>query len=106
MVRIKHTAHPKVLPKTASMVSGDEMEVPSQRREVLPNISSSWSLDDSGECKSRSGGSGDTTSDSNGSSHMKVVVVAATAGITYDFRLSAVGKERITSLEIYALYFP
>jgi hypothetical protein len=87
------------------MASGDEMEVPSQRREVLPNISSSRSPADSRECKSRSGGSGDTTSDSNESSRTKVAVVTATTGITYDFRLSAVGKERITSLETYALYF-
>jgi hypothetical protein len=38
--------------------------------------------------------------------HTKVVAVAATAGMTFDFGLSNVGKARIMLLENCVLYFP
>jgi hypothetical protein len=105
MVRIKHTAHPKVLPETTPMASIDETEVPLQRMEGSPDASSSWSLDDSDDCESWSEGSGDTTCESDDSSHAKVAVAAAAVGITFDFVLSNMGKARITSLETCACYF-
>lgn len=44
--------------------------------------------------------------ESEESSWMKVAAVTAVAGITYDFRLYAVGKARIRSLESWTCYFP
>jgi hypothetical protein len=68
MVCIKHTARPKVLLETAPMASGDETEVPSRQREVSPDTLPLRSLDDSGDCESRSGSSRGTTSESDESS--------------------------------------
>jgi hypothetical protein len=106
MVHIIHTAHPKVRSKIAAMVSTDETELLSRRREMSPDPSLSRSLDDSGDRESHSGSSGGTTSDSDESSRTKVAAAAAAVGITYDFGISAVGKACITSLECNTCYFP
>jgi hypothetical protein len=103
MVHIIHSARPKVRSKIAAMVSTDETELLSRRREMSPDPSLSRSLDDSGDHESRSGSSGGTASDSDESSRTKVAVAV---GITYDFGISAVGKACITSLECNTRYFP
>jgi hypothetical protein len=105
MVRIKHTACPRVRLEIVPMASAVETKVPSGRREVSPDPSSSRSVDDSGDRKSRFGSFDEVSSDSEESSQMKVAVTPAAAGITYDFGISAMGKARITSLESNACYF-
>jgi hypothetical protein len=92
MVRIKYTAHPRVLLESAMMASGAETEVPSQWTYGSPDASSWHSPDNSSDCESRSGGSGDTACESDDSSHAKVAAAATTTGITFEFGMSTVGK--------------
>jgi hypothetical protein len=99
MVRIKHTAHPintRVSFKTESMSSDEALEVALPQGEALHEVTSSKSLEDSDDCKSRSGDYGDTESTSDDSEHVKV---AAAVGITFDFGVSDVGKAHIMSME-------
>jgi hypothetical protein len=56
--------------------------------------------------KSRSGNSGDSKTTFDNSGRMKVAVVAALAGISYDFGQSTITKTRLTSMESYTSYFP
>jgi uncharacterized cupin superfamily protein len=105
MAHIKHTSRPRVLPETAPMAFDNETEVPSRQMEGLPDASSWRSPDDSNDCESRFGGSGDAACKSDNSSRAKVDATAATAGITFDFGLSTVGKSRITSMETCTCYF-
>jgi hypothetical protein len=106
MVRIKHIAHPRVLPEPLPMDSNDEMVVPSSEMKGPPDTSSSPSPDDSKDYESRSGDSGSTTFESDESSWTKVAAAAAVVGIVYDFGLSTIGKARITFLESCVHYFP
>jgi hypothetical protein len=109
MVRIKHTAHPiniRVPLETQSMASDEALEASAPRREASTKVTSSWSLEDSDDCESRSGGSEDTESASDDSERTKVVVAAAAAGITFNFEASCVGKAHITSMENNSRYFP
>jgi hypothetical protein len=92
--------------KIASMAFADEIEVPLGWREVSPDLSSSQSLDGSGDYESRSGSSRGTTSDFDGSNRTKVAAAAAASGITYDFEFSGMGKAHITSLESHTRYSP
>jgi hypothetical protein len=84
MVRIKHTAHPRVLPGPEIVASDDVSKVCLQPREGSVEAASSQSHDDTlikpgdSGSESRSGDSGDTASDSR----MKVAVAAAAARIT------------------------
>jgi hypothetical protein len=53
----------------------------------------------------QSGDSGDSETASNNSGHLKVSMVAALAGISYNFGPSKIMKTRIGSMESYARYF-
>jgi hypothetical protein len=109
MVRIKHTAHPiniRVTLEIESMAADEALEASAPRREASTEVTSSRSLEDSDDCKSRSNGSEDTESTSDDSERAKVVVTAAAAGITFDFEASCVGKVHITSMENNSRYFP
>jgi hypothetical protein len=58
------------------------------------------------DCEIQSGDFGDNETTFDNSGHLKVVVAAALAGISYDFGSSKITKSRIGPMESYALYFP
>jgi hypothetical protein len=75
-----------------------------QQREALPEAASPPGAESDRE--SQSGDSGDNETTFDNSRHMKVVVLAALARISYNFGQSNITKTRIGSMESYACYFP
>jgi hypothetical protein len=123
MVRIKFTVRPKihvVSSKPESMaldevpkISAQQLDASMQQVEksqsdqqkgALTETSSLCSADSDRE--SRSGDSGDSETASDNFGCLIVSVVAALAGISYDFGPSKVTKTRIGSIGSYARYFP
>jgi hypothetical protein len=107
MVHTKFAAHPIkpiVSSDADSMASDEALEAFVQQRETSTEATSSHGADS--DCESQSGNSGDSKIASDNSGHLKVLAVAALAGISYDFGPSGVMKARIGSMENYARYFP
>jgi hypothetical protein len=122
MVCIKFTAHPQspiVSPKFVMMASDDAPEVSTEHRETYveqledslaekQQVASAETASEQGaesDQESQSEGSGSSETASDDVERVKVGVVAALAGISYDFGLSTVMKTRIGSLYSYGHYF-
>jgi hypothetical protein len=107
MVCIKHTAHPinvNAPSEDESMASDKALETSIQQREASTEATSSHYADSDRE--SQSGCSVDSETAYDNSGRLKVVMVAAAAGITYNFGPSSVTKARVESMENYTHYFP
>jgi hypothetical protein len=123
MVCIEFTARsqtPVVSPKFSLMASDEAHEISAQPGENAANQAEESLVDqkvmasaeaasmhgNESDCESRFGDSGDNETASDNSGRLKVAVVAALAGISYDFGQSFATKTRLTSMESYARYFP
>jgi hypothetical protein len=107
MVHIKFTARPintNVSSEVESMASDEVLETSAQQREASTEATPSHSVESNRESQSDSSEDSETTSDD--SRHLKVAVVAASAGITYDYGSSGVTKAHTGLMENYARYFP
>jgi hypothetical protein len=123
MVCIKFTSRqwtPIVLPKFSLMASDKAPEISVQPGEnsanqaeesledqqVMASAEAASTCGTESDRESQSGGSGGSETAFDNSRRLKVVDVAALAGVSYDFGQSIVTKTCFTSMKSYARYFP